>query len=141
MEVRIEPQAWTPELLAEVDIAFGTHTKSDTSRGLMAPAECVAGGTFCRVYRDGEPVAWYVLRGHKHAHGTEAEIALAYGGADFDLVDGVLPLIERQCAAFDAIRIETCRPGLIKKLKRIGYGVEAVTLRKRGNHDSQAVAS
>lgn len=136
MELRIEPQAWTDAVLAEVDAAFGTHAKSDTSRGLMAPAECVAGGTFCRVYRDGEPVAWYVLRGHEHAHGKEAEIALAYGGADIDLVASVLPLIEQQCAAFDAIRIETCRPGLIKKLKRIGYGVDAVVLRKRSKHDS-----
>ncbi|KDP85612.1 hypothetical protein CF70_013010 [Cupriavidus sp. SK-3] len=134
--VEIKPEPWSDALLAEVDSAFATHAKSDTSRGLMAPAECVRSGVFCRVYRDGEPVAWYVLRGHKYAHGSEAEIALAHGRADFDLVADVLPLIELQCRAFDAIRIETCRPGLIKKLKRIGYGVDAVVLRKRGNHDS-----
>lgn len=138
--IEIRPEEWTEAHTAEVDRAFGTHAKSDTSRGLMAPAECVRGGTFCRVWRDGEAVAWYVLRGAQYAHGTEADIALAYGRADVDLVAEVLPAIEYQCRAFDAIRIETCRPGLIRKLKRMGYGVEAVTLRKRGNHDSQAVA-
>lgn len=134
--IEIRPEAWTEAHAAEVERAFGHHDKSDTSRGLMAPAECVRGGVFCRVWRDGEPVAWYVLRGTQHAHGSEAEIALAHGRADCDLVAEVLPLIEHQCRAFDAIRIETCRPGLIKKLKRIGYSVDAVVLRKRGTHDS-----
>lgn len=134
--IEIRPEPWTDAHIAEVNAAFAQHDKSDTSRGLMAPHECVRGGTFCRVWRDGEPVAWYVLHGAQHAHGSEAEVSLAYGRADVDLVAEVLPLIEYQCRAFDAIRIETCRPGLIRKLKRMGYGMDAVILRKRGKHDS-----
>lgn len=136
--IEIRPEDWTEAHMAEVERAFGNHAKSDTSGGLMAPAACVRGGVFCRVWRDGEPVAWYVLRGTQHDYGTEAEIALAHGSADCDLVAEVLPLIELQCRAFDAVTITTRRRGLIKKLRAAGYGMDAVILRKRGNHGDPA---
>ncbi|MGY2488519.1 hypothetical protein [Cupriavidus sp. CP313] len=131
--IEIKPEAWTDAHDAEVNAAFAGHAKSDTSGGLLRPTEYRREhGTFCRVWRDGEAVAWYVLMAHLHAETTEVEIALAHGRADFDLVAEVLPLIEYQCREADAIRITTCRPGLIKKLRRLGYRSEAVVLRKRG---------
>ncbi|WP_354682650.1 hypothetical protein [Cupriavidus necator] len=131
MMIEIKHEPWTPEHAAEVDKAFAGHAKSDASGGLLAPAEYLDTCGFFRVWKDGEPVAWYVLMPHKHAHTLEIEIALAHGRADFDLVAEVLPLIEYQCREADAIRVTTCRPGLIKKLKRAGYRSEAVVLRKK----------
>ncbi|WP_427306602.1 hypothetical protein [Cupriavidus sp. H39] len=133
MKIEITPEVWTDAHDAEIHAAFHGHAKSDASGGLVKSTEYGRDyGTFCRVWRDGEPVAWYVLMAHCHAETTEIEIALAHGRADFDLVAEVLPLIEIQCRDADAIRITTCRPGLIKKLRRLGYRSEAVVLRKRG---------
>lgn len=129
--IEIRPEEMTPDHVKEIRAALGAHAKSDTSAGLADPMESAHGGVFCRVFEDGEPVAWYVLRSIQHQSTVEAEISLSYGRAGFDLVGAVLPLIEQQCAAFDAIRIETCRKGLIKKLTGAGYQVGGVILRKK----------
>lgn len=135
--IEIRPEEWTDQHAAEVRAAFAGKAKYDTSGGLMDPVEGVRGGVFCRVFRDGEPVLWYVLVALTHDHTTEAEIALAHGPrGDIDLVAEVLPLIEQQCRHFDAVTVTTRRKGLIKKLQAAGYGMDAVTLRKRNkvNH-------
>ncbi|MCY1239695.1 hypothetical protein [Cupriavidus oxalaticus] len=131
MTIEIKPEAWTQAHDAEVNAAFAGHAKSDASGGLLEPTEYLRDGVFCRVWKEGQPVAWYVVMPHRHAHTLEIEIALAHGRADIDLVADVLPLIEYQCREADAIRVTTCRPGLIKKLKRVGYRCEAVVLRKK----------
>ncbi|WP_404993333.1 hypothetical protein [Cupriavidus pauculus] len=138
MEIRVEPEEWTEAHDAEVNGAFAGKAKTDTGGGLTDPAACARRGVFCRVYREGEPVAWYVLHGVQHAYGAEAEIVFAHGRADFDLVSEVLPLIEHQCRAFDAVTIVTRRRGLIKKLRAAGYGMDAVILRKRVKHGDPA---
>ncbi|WP_431825288.1 hypothetical protein [Burkholderia sp. F1] len=121
---------------AEVAEAFDAtprlRAKTDTSAGMVDAADCIAGGTFFRVLDDGEPVAFYVLRLRVRGLRREAEIVLAHGRAGFDLVEHVLPLIERQCAMVGcaATRVETRRPGLVKKLENSGYARASVVLRK-----------
>lgn len=130
MQLELVPEAWTEAHDAEVHAAFAGHAKSDTSRGLMQPMEYMRQGQFCRIYRDGEPVCWYVLMVHRYMFATEVEIALAHGQAEFDLVKEALPLIEHQCREADSICITTCRRGLIRKLQRQGYRADAMLMRK-----------
>lgn len=131
-QIEIRPEPWTDAHAAEVRAAFGGahRAKYDTSGGLMSADEGARGGVFCRVFRDGEPVLWYVLVSVQHDSTTEAEIALAHGRADCDLVAEILPLIEHQCRHFDAVTVTTRRPGLIRKLRHAGYGMDAAIMRK-----------
>ncbi len=127
----VVPMLWDTDRLAEVEAAFANHGKSDTAQGMRSATEGIEAGVFVRLLVDGAPVGFYVLTPIQHANATEAEISLAYGFAETDLVDVFLPFIELQCAAFDAIKFQTCRPGLIKKMKAHGYRMDSVTMRKR----------
>lgn len=123
----------TPAIVAEVAAAFGgslARAKTDTSGGMVEATDLLAGGNFFRVFADGVPVLFYVLHMRVRGERREAEITLAHGRAGFDLVEHVLPVIERQCAHCHALRIETRRPGLMKKLERAGYARASVILRK-----------
>lgn len=131
--LRAEPV--TDAVRAEVAAVFDTSplmiAKTDTSGGQVAGVDCLT-GQFFRVLIDGEPVAWYVLRARQGRAGLHAEIAIAYGRAGVDLVAQVLPLIERQAERIGcrAMRVETRRPGLMKKLERAGYAKSSVILTK-----------
>lgn len=132
MEIRPEP--WTDAHDAEILTAFSGNTlrKTDTSGGLKPTTEYLRGGVFCRVYRDGEPVMWYVAIAHAYLDAVEVEVALGYGRAPgCDLVAAVMPLIEWQCREADSIRVTTRRRGMVRKLERLGYRADAVLMRKR----------
>jgi len=138
MNLSIEPLEWTPARLEEVRAAFDGH-KSQTSEGLVGPTEYVERGVFNRMSVDGKPVGFYVLFSWKHAKGTEVEISHVHASCPgIDIVRAFLPLVEQQCKGADSLRIITRRRGLIKKLQAQGYGIESVTMRKRGKHDSAA---
>jgi hypothetical protein len=132
LTIRHEPT--TDEHRAEVARAFDEspwmRAKTDTSGGMVDGVDCLNDAQFFRVFDDGVPVAFYVLRARAGRAGVDAEITLANGRAGFDLVADVLPLIERQCAGCHAMRIETRRPGLMKKLERAGYQRASVILTK-----------
>jgi hypothetical protein len=130
IQCRQEPV--TVAIAAEVAAAFGgvTRAKTDTSGGMVEAPDLLAGGNFFRVFADGVPVLFYVLHMRIRGERREAEITLAHGRAGFDLVTHVLPVIERQCAHCHALRIETRRPGLMKKLERAGYEQASVIYRK-----------
>lgn len=118
---------------AEVAAAFDTpiaRAKTDTSGGMVDGVDVLEGAAFYRVRDDGVPVAFYVLRARRGRAGIDAEVVLAHGRAGFDLVAHVMPLIERQCAGCHALRIETRRPGLVKKLERAGFEQASVILTK-----------
>lgn len=132
IQLRAEPV--TDAVRDEVAAAFGASmlAKVDTSAGMVEAVDCLAAGEFFRVYVDGVPVLFYVIELREGRAGREAEITLAHGRADVDLVDAVLPLIERQAkaAGCQRMRIETRRAGLMKKLERVGYAKASVILRK-----------
>lgn len=133
MKIEIIPEEWTEAHDAEILTAFSGRTlrKTDTSGGLRPSTEHLRNGAFCRVYRDGAPVMWYVAIAHPYLDAIEVEIALAYGHADCDLVAEVMPLIEWQCREADSIRVTTRRRGMVRKLQRLGYRSDAVLMRKR----------
>jgi hypothetical protein len=132
LTIRHEPT--TDAHRAEVARAFDEspfmRAKTDTSGGMVDGVDCLATGEFFRVFDDGVPVAFYVLRARNGRRGVTAEITLAHGRAGFDLVGEVLPVIERQCAGCVQLRIETRRAGLMKKLERAGYRRASVILTK-----------
>jgi hypothetical protein len=132
--LRHEPvtDAVRDEVAAVFDTVPLLIEKTDTSGGQVAGVDCLNGGQFFRVLIDGAPVAWYVLRARQGRAGLDAEITIAAGRAGVDLVGEVLPLIERQAASIGchAMRIETRRAGLMKKLERAGYAQSSVILRK-----------
>ncbi|MFX1803523.1 hypothetical protein PWR66_07705 [Paraburkholderia sp. A1RO-5] len=132
IQCRHEPvtQAIAAEVAAAFDATPFMRAKTDTSAGMVDAVDCLAGANFFRVLEDGVPVAFYVLRLRVRGELREAEVVLAHGRAGFDLVEWVLPLIERQCAHCGALRIQTRRAGLMKKLERAGYVRASVILRK-----------
>lgn len=132
LTIRHEPttDAHREEVAAAFDASPFMRAKTDTSGGMVDGVDCLAMGEFFRVFDDGVPVAFYVLRARNGRAGIVAEITLAHGRADVDLVASVLPLIEKQCAGCHAMRIETRRPGLMKKLETAGYKRASVILTK-----------
>lgn len=127
------PEPISADVLAEIAQAFDTpaaREKTSTSDGVVDAVDVAQGGHFFRVTADGTPVAFYVLGFHSEAGGVVATVRLAHGRAGFDLVENVLPLIERQCHECVQLRMETRRRGLIKKLRAAGYHTTSVTLRK-----------
>lgn len=124
-EVVCLPEPFDGERLREVCAAFDQNphlwAKVDTSGGTLTAGELVSGETFCRVYVDGEPVAFYVLHFYQGDEGTEAFITAAAGRATLDLCRVVVPLIEKQCAGCAGIGIRTKRRGLMRKLGAAGY--------------------
>lgn len=130
--IRHEPttEAHRAEVARAFDESPWMRAKTDTSGGMVDGVDCLDNAQFFRVFADGAPVAFYVLRARQGRKGITAEIALAHGRADVDLVDTVLPLIEKQCAGCHAMRIETRRAGLMKKLERAGYQRASVILTK-----------
>lgn len=136
MNITVLRETVTDAVRAEVARDFDGNAlmqaKTDTSGGMVEAVECLDGANFFRVHADGEPVAYYALRLRVKKERREAEITLAHGRAGFDLVAHVVPVIERQCrhCACDAVRVETRRAGLMKKLERAGFERASVILRK-----------
>lgn len=135
MNIEIRPETVTERVHGEVAHAFDRspwlRAKTDTSGGMADAVDCLWNALFFRVWADGEAVAFYALRFRKKGDLVHGEITLAHGRAEFDLVRHVLPVIERQCAHCAALRIETKRAGLIKKLEAAGYGRASVILEKK----------
>lgn len=111
--------------------------KIDTSGGMVDQLERIADPRHAvfEVLRDGEIVGRAVIAARTFASGiTEASIEAAQGAAPgVDLTADALPLIERALAV-DVFTIETKRPGLVRKLQRQGYSVDAYVMRKRRGH-------
>lgn len=131
--ISIRQEPLTDAHRAEVAEAFDTpraRAKTDTSGGMVDGVDVLDGAMFFRVFDDGVPVAFYVLRASRGRAGVAARVVLAHGRADFDLVANVLPMIERQCAGCRVLRVETRRPGLVRKLERAGYQQSSVILTK-----------
>ena len=105
----------------------------DTSGGLASLAPLFdSRNLFAEVRQGAEVVARYVVSLHDHDGLREACIVAAVGGAPgLDLTRDALPLIERQLAAVDCVTIETRRPGLVRKLRRLGYSLDSMVMRKR----------
>jgi hypothetical protein len=108
--------------------------RTDTTGGTASLAElCQDGNAYELRDSEGRQVGAYVLAMRDHAAARVAWV-MAAGGAvqGVDLTGAVLPCVERQARTLGAgqVAITTRRPGLIRKLKKQGYSVTGVTLRK-----------
>lgn len=106
------------------------YARYDTSGGLVALPDLLEHASVHEVLEDGDPVAWFAVRGYAHREAHEVELLIAAGRASVDLSRSVLPFIESCVRPADALTIYTRRPGLVRKLLKQGYRVDATVLRK-----------
>ncbi|PZU51890.1 MAG: hypothetical protein DI561_15050 [Thauera sp.] len=113
------------------DALRAAMSQYDTSGGLLTLGEVLSGSTLCEVCEGDRPVMWFAVKSNQHATSNEAEVVAAAGAAPFDLTRSVLPWIESAVSdQADALTIYTRRPGMRRKLERLGYRVDAFVMRK-----------
>lgn len=104
-----------------------------TGGGLGSMEAGMRGAQLFEVVCCGAVVARYALRTVEHANGREIVVVAAAGGLPgVDLVASVLPNIEQQGAGAGADRLtmRTRRPGLVRKLKKQGWVLDAYCMGK-----------
>lgn len=106
--------------------------RRDTTGGLGDMDACLQEAQLYEVQVAGVTVARYALKQVDRARGSEVFIVAAAGHAPgFDLVQSVEPVIAAQCAAVDCLTINTRRKGLVKKLSKQGWTLDAFVMRKK----------
>lgn len=129
--LRVEPAEWSAGAARLLSMADQDAALDD----LRASVESGASRLFV-VRQGGAMVLAYVLRVDANVSGgVDGVIVSAGGRADVDLTRAVLPYIETQFSGVDAIRVHTARPGLVKKLRAVGYETAEVVLRKAMQHE------
>lgn len=103
----------------------------DTSGGLGSMADGLAGAALFEVVLNGETVGRYALRMREWANGHELAIVAAAGTLPgFDLVATVLPFVETQGRGADRVTVRTRRRGLVRKLQKQGWSLDAYCMGK-----------
>ncbi len=117
------------------DAARADYAKAlrfDTSGGLASLDGLLAGAELFDVLDGDRLVLRYALRVVEFSHGSQGEIVAAVGRCPgLRLVDAFLPVIERQLAGVDAVKVTTKRKGLAAKLMQHGYQLDGFILRKK----------
>ena len=104
----------------------------DTSGGLGSMDAGLAGAALFEVVLAGEIVCRYALRIEQYAKGAELVIVAAAGGVrGVDLVASVLPHVETQGPGAERITLRTRRRGLVRKLLKQGWALDAYCMGKR----------
>ena len=104
----------------------------ETGGGLGSMDAAMRGAQLFEVVVAGAVVARYALRMDQHDNGREIVVVAAAGGLPgVDLVASVLPNIEKQGAGADRMTLRTRRPGLVRKLKKQGWVVDAYCMGKK----------
>lgn len=117
---------------ARAAYARAFDAKRDTTGGLGDMEACLQEAQLFDVVVGGQIVARYALKQVDRVNGTEIFIVGAAGGIPgFDLVASITPAIEQQCAAADCMTINTRRKGLVKKLVKQGWTLDAFVMRKK----------
>lgn len=108
----------------------------DTMAGLSSVDELLANAELFEVVDGaGRVVLRYALRVDRRANGAEGFIVGAVGALrGGDLTASLLPVVERQFSGVRSIATATRRLGLVRKLQKRGYTIEAYLLRKRLEH-------
>lgn len=126
-EISLRRVPWSAEMLDQFRQA--DHLM-DTSGGLV-PIEALTHHALFAAELNGAPIVHYVVAAEKSGGLINASIEAALGGAHFDLTKKILPLIEESLQGADVITINTRRRGLVRKLLKQGYSLDAMVLRKR----------
>lgn len=105
-----------------------------SSGGTVTAAEICRAGTTFKVQAEGKTIAAYNLQMAWHDNARVAWV-MAAGGHNprIDITATVTPAIEAQARAWGAteVALNTRRPGLIRKMKKQGFVVTSVTMRKK----------
>lgn len=128
---------------ARAAYAKAFDARRDTTGGLADMDACLGRGQLFDVHFNGRTVARYALQFVECDNGTEVFITAAAGdlpGAD--LVATLVPYIARQAAEAGAaaLTINTRRRGLVKKLERAGWTLDAYVMRKNYEQFKQQYA-
>ena len=113
--------------------AYATAYRPDreTAGGLGSMDEAMRGAQLFEVVVAGVVVARYALRQDHYENGSEIVIVAAAGGLPgVDLVASLVPTIERQGAIADRMTMRTRRPGLVRKMKKQGWVLDAYCMGK-----------
>ena len=103
----------------------------ETAGGLGSMDEAMRGAQLFEVVVAGVVVARYALRQDHYENGSEIVIVAAAGGLPgVDLVASLVPTIERQGAIADRMTMRTRRPGLVRKMKKQGWVLDAYCMGK-----------
>ena len=111
--------------------AYRPDRRTGGGLGSMDAAMCNA--QLFEVVYCGAVVGRYALRTVDHANGREIVVVAAAGGLPgVDLVASVSPNIEQQgvIAGADRLTMRTRRPGLVRKLKKQGWVLDAYCMGK-----------
>jgi len=115
--VRLEPAEWGADAERLVPLALQHATVAEIRR------QVETGAAALWHVLEGEAVrAVFVLRVDHDADGSEGVIVAAAGACrGVDLTAALLPHVERLFLGCRAVRIHTARPGMARKLARMGY--------------------
>lgn len=117
---------------ARAAYAKAFDARRDTTGGLGDMEACLSRSQLFEVKVAGQVVARYALEQVQADKGVEVWVtALAGSLPGVDLVRGLSPYIEQQCARADCLTMQTRRPGLVKKLEREGWQLSAYIMRKK----------
>ena len=126
--------AGTLDDTARAAYAAAYTARCDTGGGLGSMDAGMAGAQLFEVVVGGAVVARYALRLDQHANGVELVVVAAAGGASgVDLTASIVPTIETQGRQAGAHRVtlRTRRPGLVRKLKKQGWVLDAYCMGKK----------
>lgn len=118
---------------ARAAYAAAYSARCDTAGGLGSMDAGMRDAQLFEVVVSGVVVARYALRLEQHANGVELVVVAAAGGASgVDLTASILPTIEKQGRQAGAHRVtlRTRRPGLVRKLKKQGWVLDAYCMGK-----------
>lgn len=126
-------RAGTLDDAARAAYAVAYSARCDTGGGLGSMDAGMQGAQLFEVVVSGAVVARYALRLEQHANGVELVVVAAAGGASgVDLTASIVPTIETQGRQAGAHRVtlRTRRPGLVRKLKKQGWVLDAYCMGK-----------
>lgn len=121
----IVPALWSKAAASALSEAVPFASSDDLK------AQVKAGASLFAVFCDAQPVGFYLLRVDQTESGAEGVLVAASGDlAGVDLTATLVPVIEKQFTGCRSMRIHTARPGLARKLARMGYRAGEIILRK-----------
>lgn len=127
-QVQINPAEWSEEAGAVLAPAIPYGSVSDLEMQIKHEGAKL----FEVIAENAGRVGFYVLRIDKNASGFEGVIVAGAGSLrGVDLVELVVPAMEKQFMGCASVRVHTARPGLAKKLAGMGYGAGEIVLRKK----------
>jgi len=118
---------------ARAAYAAAYSARCDTAGGLGSMDAGMRDAQLFEVVVSGVVVARYALRVEQHANGVELVVVAAAGGASgVDLTASILPTIEKQGhqAGAHRVTLRTRRPGLVRKLRKQGWVLDAYCMGK-----------